>query len=32
MDRGVMLESGSPDQVFRHPQHERTRSFLRKIL
>lgn len=32
MDRGVMLESGSPEQVFRHPQHERTRSFLRKIL
>jgi polar amino acid transport system ATP-binding protein len=32
MDDGQILEEGAPDQVFSSPQHERTKSFLSKIL
>jgi len=32
MDGGVVVESGEPEQVLRDPQHERTRSFLSKVL
>ena len=32
MDDGHIIESGSPDAVFSHPQHERTQQFLSKIL
>jgi polar amino acid transport system ATP-binding protein len=32
MDAGLILESGSPDQVLDHPQHERTKSFFSKVL
>jgi polar amino acid transport system ATP-binding protein len=32
MDEGVVVESGKPDQVLRSPKHERTRSFLSKVL
>ncbi|MDD5899682.1 MAG: amino acid ABC transporter ATP-binding protein [Lachnospiraceae bacterium] len=32
MDGGVVLESGTPDEVFLHPQNERTRLFLSKVL
>jgi polar amino acid transport system ATP-binding protein len=32
MDAGVVVESGSPDQVLGNPQHERTRAFLSKVL
>ncbi len=32
MDGGVILESGTPDEVFLHPQHERTKLFLSKVL
>ncbi|MFT8319046.1 MAG: amino acid ABC transporter ATP-binding protein [Sporolactobacillus sp.] len=32
MDQGVILEKGSPAQLFQHPQHERTQQFLSKIL
>jgi polar amino acid transport system ATP-binding protein len=32
MDDGQIVEEGEPDEVFSHPQHERTRSFLSKIL
>lgn len=32
MDGGVVVESGSPDQVLVHPQHDRTRSFLSSVL
>jgi polar amino acid transport system ATP-binding protein len=32
MDDGVVVEHGSPDQVLLNPQHERTRSFLSKVL
>ncbi len=32
LDYGLILEEGSPSQVFNNPQHERTREFLSKIL
>jgi polar amino acid transport system ATP-binding protein len=32
MDGGVVVEAGSPEQVISNPQHERTRSFLSKVL
>ena len=32
MDEGVIMESGTPAEVFDHPQNERTQSFLSKVL
>jgi polar amino acid transport system ATP-binding protein len=32
MDEGVVVESGDPRAVLTAPQHERTRSFLSKVL
>ena len=32
MDDGVVVEAGSPDEVLGNPRHERTRSFLSKVL
>jgi polar amino acid transport system ATP-binding protein len=32
MDDGVVVEAGEPKQVLTDPQHERTRSFLSKVL
>jgi len=32
MDEGVIVESGRPREVLASPQHERTRSFLGKVL
>ncbi|MFF0574275.1 amino acid ABC transporter ATP-binding protein [Streptosporangium saharense] len=32
MDGGVIVEDGPPDQVIGSPRHERTRSFLRRVL
>lgn len=32
MDEGLIVEEGSPDQVFNNPRHERTKAFLSKIL
>ena len=32
MDDGVVVESGKPRDVITNPQHERTQSFLRKVL
>ena len=32
MDDGSILESGTPDQVFNHPQNPRLQDFLRKVL
>ena len=32
VDGGKILESGSPDDVFMHPQEQRTQEFLNKIL
>ncbi len=28
MDAGIILEQGTPDQVFNHPQKDRTKEFL----
>lgn len=28
MDKGVIAEEGTPEQIFNHPQHERTKEFL----
>ena len=32
MDKGEIIEEGTPEDVFLKPKHERTRSFLQKIL
>jgi polar amino acid transport system ATP-binding protein len=32
MDGGVVVESGTPAELFDNPSHERTRSFLSKVL
>jgi general L-amino acid transport system ATP-binding protein len=32
MDQGQIIEQGSPQEFFEHPQHERTKSFLAQIL
>ncbi len=32
VDEGHILEQGTPEQVFDHPQHARTREFLSKVL
>ncbi|TDX82057.1 amino acid ABC transporter ATP-binding protein (PAAT family) [Rathayibacter sp. PhB151] len=32
MDGGVVVESGPPERILVHPQHERTRAFLSKVL
>ncbi len=32
IDQGVIAEEGTPEQVFDHPQNERTKNFLNKVL
>ncbi|MBC9784450.1 amino acid ABC transporter ATP-binding protein [Heliobacterium chlorum] len=32
MDEGVIVEQGAPEQIFGNPRHERTQSFLSKVL
>ncbi|MEE0944848.1 MAG: amino acid ABC transporter ATP-binding protein [Clostridia bacterium] len=32
MDQGVVVEQGTPEEVFNNPQNERTKSFLSKVL
>jgi polar amino acid transport system ATP-binding protein len=32
MDEGQIVEEGTPDQLFDHPSHERTKLFLSKVL
>lgn len=32
MDQGVIMEQGTPDDVFSNPKNERTKSFLSKVL
>ncbi len=31
MDQGLIIETGTPSEVFEHPQQERTQSFLSKV-
>lgn len=31
MDEGVIYEDGTPDQIFDHPQKEKTRQFIRQL-
>jgi polar amino acid transport system ATP-binding protein len=32
MDGGVIVEEGPPENLLSNPQHERTQSFLSKVL
>ena len=32
IDEGVILEEGTPDQVINHPEKDRTKSFMEKVL
>jgi polar amino acid transport system ATP-binding protein len=32
MDGGVILEQGTPEEIFKNPQQARTQDFLRKVL
>jgi len=32
MDQGIIMEQGSPEEVFSNPKNERTQSFLSKVL
>ncbi|MEV2794758.1 amino acid ABC transporter ATP-binding protein [Paenibacillus larvae] len=32
MDGGFIVEEGTPEEIFSHPKHERTQSFLSKVL
>jgi ABC-type methionine transport system ATPase subunit len=31
LDHGVLVEQGTPEQIFSHPQHESTRTFLERV-
>jgi ABC-type histidine transport system ATPase subunit len=31
LDHGVLIEQGTPDEMFNHPQHESTRAFLERV-
>ncbi len=31
-DKGVVLEEGVPEELFAHPAHDRTKTFLSKVL
>ncbi|GGJ73895.1 ABC-type polar amino acid transport system ATPase subunit [Anoxybacillus voinovskiensis] len=31
MDKGIVVERGTPSQLFERPQHERTKQFLQLI-
>ena len=32
LDNGSILEEGPPERIFRNPENERTRTFLRRVL
>lgn len=32
MDKGLIVEDGSPDELFNNPKHERTKAFLQRAL
>jgi ABC-type histidine transport system ATPase subunit len=31
LDKGVLVEKGTPEQIFTSPQHEATRLFLERV-
>jgi ABC-type polar amino acid transport system ATPase subunit len=31
-DQGMIVESGAPDDIFKHPKEDRTKLFLSQIL
>ena len=31
MDEGIIIEEGTPQEVFNHPKNERTKKFLQQI-
>lgn len=31
MDGGMIVEEGTPEQIFHHPQEDRTKQFLKRI-
>ncbi|RST90628.1 glutamine ABC transporter ATP-binding protein, partial [Vagococcus bubulae] len=32
MDKGVIQEEGTPEDIFLHPKNDRTQDFLEKVL
>ena len=32
MDGGIILEDGTPEEIFNHPKHERTKAFLTRAM
>ena len=32
MDQGIVMEQGTPEEIFQNPQNERTKEFLSKVL
>ena len=32
MDGGYVLEEGTPEEIFSHPKHDRTKEFLSRVL
>jgi len=32
LDAGALIETGTPEKIFRAPDHERTRAFLKRVL
>ena len=32
IDKGIVIEEGTPDEIMKNPKHERTKEFLRRIL
>jgi len=32
MDRGRIVEQNTPDELFKNPQHERTKAFLEQVI
>ena len=32
IDEGIIMEEGTPDEIFNHPKKERTKEFLEKVM
>lgn len=32
MDEGIIMEEGTPDEIFNHPKNQRTKEFLDKVM